>query len=169
MPICQKCNNEFPNRILLDNKVRILSSRKFCISCSPFGKHNTIDITKYNNTINSSKEKVCSCCNKNKNIIEFYKKPNGKCYSYCKECTNTLTIKRQRQNKKLAIDYKGGKCSVCGYDKCDAALDFHHIDPTKKDFNISHHKGMTLENLKEELDKCILVCRNCHAELHNTP
>lgn len=166
MPICQKCNNEFPNRIVIDNVPRNLSSRRFCLSCSPFGHHNTLDL---NNNIDIKTEKICPKCNVSKTLDQYYTRRGDQPYPYCKTCCNIMTIERYKQNKKLAIEYKGGKCSVCGYDKCDAALDFHHVDPTKKDFNISHHKGMTLENLKEELDKCILVCRNCHAELHNNP
>lgn len=166
MPICEKCNNEFPNRITVDNKIRILSSRKYCLVCSPFGKHNTVDL---NTKIDITTEKICPICNTSKPLDQFYTRRGNKQYSYCKSCSNDMTIERYKQNKKLAIEYKGGKCSLCGYDKCDAALEFHHLDPTKKDFNISHHKGMSIENLKEELDKCILVCRNCHAELHFNP
>lgn len=56
---------------------------------------------------------------------------------------------------------------LCGYSKCIAALDFHHTDPSKKDFGISSG-GYTrsFEKIKDELDKCILVCANCHRELH---
>lgn len=68
----------------------------------------------------------------------------------------------------MAIAYKGGKCQVCGYDKCVGALEFHHIDPTQKDFGISA-KGYTRswDKNRQELDKCILVCANCHREIHN--
>lgn len=76
--------------------------------------------------------------------------------------------KRRRKVKKLAIQYKGGKCERCGYDKCSRALEFHHLDPNEKDFGIGH-KGYTRswEKVKEELDKCIMVCANCHAEIHD--
>lgn len=69
--------------------------------------------------------------------------------------------------KKECVEYKGGKCIVCGYDKCDRALDFHHLNPEEKDFTIaSNNTKFRLEQLKPELDKCVLLCRNCHAELH---
>jgi hypothetical protein len=72
---------------------------------------------------------------------------------------------RNRTKKKL-IEYKGGKCQSCGYDKdCPSAYDFHHRDPTKKDFTISK-KSWSIERLKNEIDKCDLLCRNCHAEVH---
>jgi len=64
------------------------------------------------------------------------------------------------------IEYKGGKCEHCGYDKCPAAFDFHHLDPSKKDFNLSTLRNYKLENIKSELDKCLLLCSNCHRELH---
>lgn len=72
---------------------------------------------------------------------------------------------RQKMKAKL-IDYKGGKCEKCGYSKCNRALTFHHIDPTQKDFNISH-KSWSFENLKNELDKCLMLCMNCHMEEHD--
>jgi len=74
---------------------------------------------------------------------------------------------RRRALKKMSIEYKGGKCKCCGYNKCVSALDFHHLDPFKKDFSIGA-KGYTRswEKVKKELDKCILVCANCHREIH---
>lgn len=73
--------------------------------------------------------------------------------------------KRRRKIKLMAIDYKGGKCAICGYNKYPGALDLHHISG-QKSFNIGH-KGYTRswERTKQELDKCILVCANCHREL----
>ena len=84
------------------------------------------------------------------------------------KCKSKFHVDKNRKNrKKKAVEYKGGKCERCGYDKCIDALSFHHLDPTKKDFGISH-KGITMSwnKLKKEVDKCILVCSNCHAEIH---
>ena len=74
---------------------------------------------------------------------------------------------RRKKLKKMAIEYKGGKCVFCGYDKCNDALDFHHLNSKEKEFGLSV-RGLTRswEKIKEELDKCILVCANCHRELH---
>ena len=62
----------------------------------------------------------------------------------------------------------GGKCQVCGYDKCKEALSFHHLDPSVKRFRLS---GMfltySLQKVLEEHRKCCLVCHNCHTEIHN--
>jgi len=71
----------------------------------------------------------------------------------------------RKDKKRKLVEYKGGKCEKCGYDKCIDAFDFHHKDPTQKDFGISA-KSYSYERLKKEVDKCILVCKNCHSEIH---
>ena len=76
--------------------------------------------------------------------------------------------KTRQKLKEMAVTYKGGKCEKCGYNKCIAALDFHHLNPLEKDFSIGN-KGYTRswENIKKEIEKCILVCANCHREIHS--
>lgn len=76
--------------------------------------------------------------------------------------------KRRKKIRDMAIKYKGGKCMICGYCKCLEALEFHHEDSTQKDFGVSQD-GLTRswERVKEELDKCIMICANCHRELHS--
>lgn len=65
------------------------------------------------------------------------------------------------------INYKGGKCEKCGYKKSLAALEFHHKNPAEKDFAIADSKRRSFNELvKKELDKCMLVCANCHREIH---
>ncbi len=73
--------------------------------------------------------------------------------------------KRRRKLKTLAIEYKGGKCQICGYKKFQGALDLHHMNGIKE-FGIAD-KGYTRswEKVKTELNKCILVCANCHREI----
>jgi hypothetical protein len=75
--------------------------------------------------------------------------------------------KRRVKLRQMARDYKGGKCEICGYDKCSRALSFHHLDPKEKEFGVSD-KGLTRSWLKiqNEIDKCILICANCHMEVH---
>ena len=80
---------------------------------------------------------------------------------------NYQHVKSFRQkNKERAIEYKGGECVKCGYKKCNSALEFHHTNPNKKDFGPSNNMNIAWEKLKKELDKCILVCANCHREIH---
>ncbi len=75
--------------------------------------------------------------------------------------------KRRKKMKEMVVEYKGGKCQICGYDKCSRALNLHHIDGDEKEFGLSH-KGLTRswEKTKEEADKRMLVCANCHMEIH---
>ncbi|MDD5342571.1 MAG: HNH endonuclease signature motif containing protein [Patescibacteria group bacterium] len=76
-------------------------------------------------------------------------------------------VKKRRKNvREMAISYKGNRCEICGYRKCNEALEFHH-QISKKDFGISS-KGYTRswEKVKHELDKCVLLCANCHREAH---
>lgn len=75
-------------------------------------------------------------------------------------------VKRRKKIKETLIAYKGGKCVKCGYKKCTSALEFHHKDPTNKSFSIAVNRSYTVEKLKKEVDKCILICANCHRELH---
>lgn len=82
---------------------------------------------------------------------------------------NYLKVKSHRQlMKEKAVEYKGGKCEKCGYDKCIWVFDFHHLDSKEKDFGISSYSILAWDKVKEELDKCIMLCANCHRELHHT-
>lgn len=83
----------------------------------------------------------------------------------CRKCRSAAVSKRRRVIKTKAVEYKGGRCQRCGYDKCIAALDFHHLHG--KDFTISSDgKTFSWEKVKIELDKCVLLCANCHREVH---
>ena len=77
-------------------------------------------------------------------------------------------VKRcQRRKKKKAVDYLGGKCSICKYNKCLGSLAFHHTDPNVKEYEVSYIVYRRVwDFVKKELDKCILVCANCHGEIH---
>lgn len=94
-----------------------------------------------------------------RNVIRLKNVTSKDSYTYVKEY-------RKRVKEEL-IAYKGGKCEICGYNKCIAALDFHHINPEDKGFAISNSNiYKNIEALKREVDKCILICANCHRELH---
>lgn len=68
-----------------------------------------------------------------------------------------------------ALDLKGNKCQRCGYDECLAALSFHHRDPTQKEMSWGHLRKRNWEFIKKELEKCDLLCLNCHAKEHYKP
>ena len=75
--------------------------------------------------------------------------------------------KRRKAIREKAVAYLGGKCSQCGYDRCLEALEFHHLDPHQKDFSISERgHSRSWERVRLELDKCVILCANCHREAH---
>jgi 5-methylcytosine-specific restriction endonuclease McrA len=158
--ICKKCNSSFPYSKKIDGKIRNFGNRKFCLDCSPFGSHNTrtLKITQTH--------KVCSDCKEEKELSQFYYKTSGYPYCYCKSCMSKRRVSYYKNNKRKAVIYKGGACQACGYAKCDAALEFHHRNPEEKDFSFSRFKGVSIEKVKPELDKCVLLCANCHRETH---
>ncbi len=79
---------------------------------------------------------------------------------------NKKSAIRQQQSKLQAIEYKGNKCQLCGYDRSTYALEFHHKDRGQKDITIGSNHNRSFERIRPELDKCILVCSNCHREIH---
>ena len=86
----------------------------------------------------------------------------------CLKCQVASTYVKRAKLKLKAVDYKGGKCEICGYDKNLSALEFHHVNPESKEFAVSvDGYKYSWERNQKELDKCILVCSNCHRELHN--
>jgi len=157
MPICKKCGKDFPKTKTIDGKERVLTSRKFCLTCSPFGLRNTRDLTKPKVVRNKTKRKfICKTCKKEK-------------FEACRATScNTCRSRAERQKrKKQIVANMGGKCEICGYDKSVAALDFHHRDEKEKKFEISSNLRKKWNELEHELKKCMLICSNCHRELHS--
>ena len=93
--------------------------------------------------------------------------PDKRKYADRAEYLKKAVTKRRRKIKQMIVEYKGGKCIFCGYDKTVWAMDLHHIDGSTKEFGLAT-RGLTRswEKIKEEADKCILVCANCHREIH---
>ena len=128
-----------------------------------------------------------------KDIQAYYDKGHSlrdcqKIYGYCRAVLikylktrppygSNLSDEQRRKNKSKAVvawrirakeklvEYKGGKCIVCGYNKYVGNLTFHHLNPEDKDFSIGG-KSFSIEALKIEADKCALLCHICHGELH---
>ena len=88
-------------------------------------------------------------------------------YSDRKEYLKKAVSERRRKLKLMVIEYKGGSCVVCAYSKFAGALDLHHLDESMKEFGLGM-RGVTRswEKIKTEADKCVLVCANCHREIH---
>ncbi len=110
--------------------------------------------------MDEQKTSICKICGRK----YIPNKKAGNSHTICNSCRQAY---RQKLLKKQALEYKGNKCSICGYAKNEAALEFHHIDPTEKDFQISKRYNYSWNKIKDELDKCILLCANCHREVHN--
>ena len=134
--------------------------------------------------------KTCKVCGETKPLAKFGK-TEGKLVSgelrtyYTSKCTTCINIrnkerrtpeqkaewlankrKKRRDNKKRAVEYKGGKCNHCGGVFHIAAFDFHHIDPSQKELDVGLILQCSDAYLLKELDKCILLCANCHRIHH---
>jgi hypothetical protein len=158
MAICKHCGEQFSNYIEIDGKKkRISNHRKYCFNCSPYGSKNTRNLDKNPLQVVESK---CTCIICGREYIYF--RTSGHTTQRCNSC---LVNSFRKERKAKAIVYKGGKCQICGYDKCNESLTFHHLDPSKKDFNISGNHSRKWSIIQEELDKCILLCKNCHTEV----
>ena len=86
---------------------------------------------------------------------------------YMREYHKIYEPKRYEKELQIMKNLKVNGCAICGYNKCARSLDFHHVNPKNKKFNLklaNLHKKDTL--VVEEVNKCILVCRNCHGEIH---
>lgn len=139
--------------------------------------------------------KTCRVCGKSLDETMFYrvhiKKPYPGFYyrTECKKCFNKrcwdnervrnglpsmlVAIKKPTLNNKFrdkidAVNKLGGECSICGYKKCLSALEFHHMNPSTKEFGLANARSNKkhFENFDNELEKCILLCANCHREFH---
>lgn len=82
----------------------------------------------------------------------------------CSQCRMEAVAKRRRTLKRILVEEAGGSCRLCGYSRCDRALEFHHLDPKAKQFQITSHTR-SLARLRAEASKCVLLCSNCHAEV----
>ena len=94
--------------------------------------------------------------------------PEKRKYADRREALIKAVVKRRKKVKTLALEYKGGSCQICHYSKCVDALEFHHIDSSLKKFGIGS-KGYTRswDSVRNELDKCVLLCANCHREIES--
>ena len=148
------------DKIFLEELTKLgLSQRQIADKC---GKSQTsIRYWLHTFELGTQRNHKCSLCGE----TDPAKFTSGR-FRECRRCRCRYQTQRFRSYKKKAVAYKGGKCEKCGYDRCLAAMDFHHIDPSKKDPKWKLMKNWTFEKVKEELDKCMLVCKNCHAEIH---
>jgi transposase len=92
----------------------------------------------------------------------FFLRPDGG--FRCVKCNIAAVSERRRQVKRTLVDEAGGCCQLCGFKEHQAALQFHHVDPSEKSFHLSH-QGITrgIGKMRAEAQKCVLLCANCHA------
>jgi hypothetical protein len=161
MPICKRCGEEFPDLYLYKGSYRNFANRKYRATCRPVGSTAPVRPIKKHELIECS---VCST------PIE------GKRRKYCStECRAEATFGYPTQQKwaiarKLKlIELAGGACANCGYNKNISAFHFHHLDPSKKRYRLDSQaiSNRSWQSILDEFEKCILLCGNCHFELHN--
>lgn len=113
--------------------------------------------------------KICSSCKAELDIDSFYSngyQPNGK-KKYKSKCKNCQSIQDNSRKEAIILKIVGDySCKICGYNKCTQALEFHHIDPSKKEYKITDVFSYNEDVIIRELEKCIVVCANCHREIH---
>lgn len=156
MPTCKKCKTAFPNRLTIGGKTHVINRRKFCLVCSPFGSHNTkpIEILPKNGDHLS-----CSKCQK-----DYIFGHNGGTSKHCPACSTGL---RRIRVKEKAIAVLGGRCWECGYSRCRAAMEFHHINPDTKKFGLNDSTNRKWLIFEAEIRKCALLCCLCHREVES--
>lgn len=156
MSKCLKCQNNIPRRVKAEGKYKYISNtRKYCFECSPYNCHNT----KILKDIDSVKKRICEKCGK----PYIYERNKGHTLSFCSSC---IQSNRKNRIKRNIVKKIGDKCSICGYDKCIDALCFHHLESEDKEMNIGNIWNRSVEFIMKEVKKCILVCSNCHIEIH---
>lgn len=162
MPKCKLCGEMFGNHVKINGASHNMKNRRYCLKCSPFGRHNTKPISNPI-LVATAGNKFCRACKTEQPLENFYKR-----HGVCKSCKQDAQKKKIKEFKRRCVEYLGGKCLECGYHKCYMALDFHHRNPEEKDFKIAEAISKRFDDeIKRELDKCDLLCANCHRETHS--
>lgn len=172
MKICSHCQGPIPSYVIIQGKKRQVAHKRFtCFTCRPFGCKDTqtpLELLNINLAHKQNGFALCTKCRSPKPLAEFRLK-NGNIkrrQAYCISCGQSIRQHRRAAFKTRCINYMGGKCKLCHYHRCRTALHFHHLVPTQKEFCIGDAMSLVWETVLKELDKCILVCSNCHGELH---
>ncbi len=145
--ICLKCDVEFSDRAT--------SKRTLCFECK----------TGRSLHKNCDNEKSCiKCFRVLPNTVDYFKKQERHLGNICHQCIKKYINERKINLKKEAIKTCGSAtCFVCGFSDGVSSLCFHHLDPLVKDNKIG---SMSIKSVEKEIGKCILVCHNCHREIH---
>lgn len=132
----------------------------------------TVNTKKYEHIKIDKNEKYCPKCKQIKNKIDFYKKAKNSnvLQTYCKICNNNDVKKRAKEIKLKMLEYKGNKCVDCKLhinNTKACVFDFHHLNPLEKDINYDIIRWKNWKLITKELDKCIILCSNCHRIRHS--
>ncbi len=166
MPQCKICDSDFKRRIKIDNHPVLLSaSRKTCLECNPIRAIGGAP-TRRRKKINGVVKRQCSKCNEYLDDSHFPKKTGLICKS-CRPNNNLYIRLRKIELKLLAVQYLGSKCKSCKNIFPICAYGFHHRDPSEKDFEIAKAGYIWTDKMQRELDKCDLLCHNCHSIEHS--
>ena len=168
------CNIKCANSRIISNDIKERISKKlrkyekkFCKKCGKKLRYNNKTLLCKKCLYSIEFVQYCASCGIALNKENSLKKKNNeKFYSYCNKCLYEKQKRRWIERKKEAVEYKGGKCIVCGYNKCMGALEFHHVNLENKNFGWTKMRFLSEEKMFLELDKCILMCANCHREEH---
>ena len=113
--------------------------------------------------------KICSKCKIEKPLSDYHKNGfdrsgNQKFRGYCKECAKQIEAARYKA-KQSFVNSQKKVCEKCGEDR-EYVLDYHHRNPLEKEFTIGSTSTRTQESLQKEIDKCVVLCANCHRAFH---
>jgi hypothetical protein len=157
MPVCRNCNQEFPNKIKIKERIYNLSGRKFCLDCSPLGSRNT---RSYIVELKED-ESFCARCSKIKTKGEFYtRKDSGRPFSYCIECQRDIKEIKFQEKLERIIEERNGYCTNCGGCFPIPLYEFYSDNGC---YQLSKAKNMSLERLREALKDYVMLCLNCSA------
>ncbi len=151
MRYCE-CGSEIPYRAIIDGKYRNLRNRTRCLTCLPF----------LTSPYSANEEE------RQQRALQKGREKQKRHYDKMRDQLGEGPVKiRRREFKEKLIAHFGGKCIGCGYNKCSEVLCFHHINPEEKEFSLSKREMVySYDRLLAEANKCVLLCSNCHMELH---
>lgn len=148
---CRKCGDYIPYQVTENGITTRYTNRKFCVKCSPYGK---------NNRRRDDPAKPPQRPGKYKSWTEEEKQRH-------RDNVNAYGFRRKQE----LVRIKGGKCEICGYNKCLQAMSFHHRDPSKKEFSLDKNgiAHRPWNKVIKEAKKCDLLCVRCHIETESLP
>ena len=109
--------------------------------------------------------RTCTKCNIEKDETEYYTK-GTRLQSMCKSCFNKYCMERLTNKKIEAVKRFGGICHDCKNEYPHPVFEFHHLDPSQKDYQWVKLRLRSTTEIIKELDKCVMLCANCHRMRH---